>query len=69
MKYPPIPPLRGARGGVRELCDLSERSEAGGELISARYKPLADQAHSNPRNTQCIPPVRIFAFLELESRF
>ena len=41
VKHPRIPHLRGQKGGgVCELCDLSERSEAGGELISARYKPL-----------------------------
>jgi hypothetical protein len=36
-------------------------------LQNAPFCPItASGSNFNPRNTQCIPPVKIFAFLELE---
>jgi len=37
-------------------------------LLSPAIGGMSD-SNFNPQNTQCIPPVKIFVFLELESRF
>jgi hypothetical protein len=37
-------------------------------LLSPAIGGMSD-SNFNPQNTQCIPVVKIFAFLELESRF
>jgi len=38
-------------------------------LQNAPFCPIsASGSHFNPRNTQCIPVVKIFAFLELEQK-
>jgi hypothetical protein len=56
--------ITGEKQGIRK-CDMWKEQER--PLKNTPFCPIsASGSNFNPQNTQCIPVVKIFAFLELE---